>query len=233
LRRQTQAGNSVGTEAQACGDTSPDLCSPFLGQAVTQQIPDSSYDVSTMPRTASTLTLSKAPVAGDPFVSGIEATLVGLELATPNAPWPASYNDPAITWRDHDNDGQPGVTSVIPTTGRSAQCNLPYGGLPIPSDGELASRVYAGSRSLASLSGTIVDCDTIRGDFRGPGNGVPQLEGHVVGCLKTDGSACTTAETASIDDGVASGQRVLGARFTLVRVPDGTSCTQLRALDFP
>jgi hypothetical protein len=205
-----------------------------LGQAVTQQIPDSTYESTSMPRTTSTLTLSKAPVAGDPFVGGIEATLLGLQLSPPDAAWPASYNDPAITWRDHDGDGQQGVTAIIPTTGRSTSCNLPYAGLPIPSNGELASRVYAGSRSLASLSGTIVDCDTIRGDVRGPSSStVPLLQGHVAGCQKVNGQACTAAETASIDSGVANGQRVLAARFTLVRVPDATSCTQVRALNFP
>jgi hypothetical protein len=233
LRRQTQTGNNISAQSQACGDTAPDLCSPFLGLAVTQKIPDSTYEVSTMPRTASTLTLSKAPVAGDPYVGDTEANLIGLSLANPTGAWPASYTDPAITWRDDDSDGHPGVTALIPTTGNSASCNLPYGGLPIPSDGDTANQVYAGSRSLGNLNGTIIDCDTMRGDIQGPSNGAPQLDGHVTGCVKVDGTACTAAEVDSIDSGLAGAQRVLAARFTLVRVADTTSCTQLRALNFP
>jgi hypothetical protein len=233
LRKQTQTGNTIRTEAQACGDTAPDLCSPILGQAVTQIIPDATYDAPGMPRTVSSWTLANAPTAGAAFVGGIEASLLGLSLTQPTGPWPDTYTDSAITWRDHDGDGHPGVTSVIPTTGRSTKCNLPYGGLPIPSDGELADRVYAGSRAISSLDGTIIDCDTIRGDLRGPQSQVPQLDAHVTGCQRVNGQACTAAEVASIDDGVADGQRVLRARFTLVRVPDSTTCAQLRALEFP
>jgi hypothetical protein len=110
---------------------------------------------------------------------------------------------------------------------------LNYGGLPIPSSGDLANRVYAGSRALANLDGTLLDCDTIRGDFKGPAGGLPQLNGHVAGCMKTNGRPCSAEETASIDEGVANGQRVVGARFTLMRVPDTTTCAQARALDFP
>jgi hypothetical protein len=202
--------------------------------AVTQRIPDAIYELASIPRSVSTLMLSKPPVAGDPYASGIEATLVGLELPSPTGAWPASYDDPAITWRDHDSDGNPGITALAPTSGRSTSCNLDYGGLPIPASGAIAERLYVGSRLLASLDGTIVDCDTIRGNASGPASGgMPQLQGHVAGCVKTDGSACTTAEIKSIDDGLAGAQRVVGARFTMVRVPDSTSCAGVRARDFP
>ena len=123
---------------------------------------------------------------------------------------------------------------MAPTSGRSTSCNLDYGGLPIPSSGQIAERLYVGSRVLASLDGTIVDCDTIRGDAGGPASGgMPQLQGHVAGCVKTGGANCSAAEVASIDDSLADGQRVVGARFTMVRVPDNTSCAQVRARDFP
>jgi hypothetical protein len=233
LRRQTQTGTTIRTEAQACGDTAQDLCSPVLGIAVTQHIPDAVYDLPGVPRTSSTTTLSKAPVAGDAYAGALEAALLGLELPTPTAAWPATYNDPAITWRDHDGDGQPGVTAIIPTTGRSARCQLNYGALPIPSSGNSAQRVYAGSRALARLAGTIIDCDTIRGDYKGPTTDVPQLNGHVTGCLRTDGNACTPEETASIDQGVSGAQRVVHTRFTMVRVDDNTSCADVRAISFP
>jgi hypothetical protein len=233
LRRQTQTGTSVRSEVQACGDTSPDLCSPILGAAFTQQIPNAIYELASMPRTSFTFTLPKAPVAGDAYVGGSEATLLGLELPNPAGPWPASYTDASITWRDPDGDGQRGVTSIIPQTGNSTRCRLPYSGLPIPASGQLAARVYSGTRSLTRLNGTLVDCNTITGSVSGPNGGTPQIQGHVIGCLKTDDSACTAAETQSLDEGAASAQRVVSTRFTMIRVPTGTNCAQLRALDFP
>jgi hypothetical protein len=187
-----------------------------------------------MPRTNSSLTLDRAPVAGDEFDSGIEYSLVGVSLANPTGAWPASGTSTQLTWVDHDGDGQPGLTSVIPTSGRSTTCNLPYGGLPIPATNALATRVYTGSRALASLDGTLVDCDTIAGEYTGPAaGGTPQLQGHVIGCLKENGAACTAAETQSLDEGAADAQRITGARFTMIRVPDDTTCAQARALDFP
>jgi hypothetical protein len=205
-----------------------------LGQAFTQQVSNATWEVATMPRTSTSFTLPNTPDPGEAFVGTIEPTLLGLELANPQATWPTSYTDPAITWRDQDGDGQPGVTSVVPTTGTSSSCRLPYAALPIPSSGELVTRAYTGSRSLASLSGTIgTDCNTISGNLTGPASGPPRLEGHVVGCLKSTGSACTAAETASLDAGTANAQRITGARFTMVRVPDATTCSQVRATSFP
>jgi hypothetical protein len=233
LRKMTQTGTTIATQSIACGDTAPDLCSDILGLALTQQIPSSIWELPSMPRTNSSFMLPNAPDPGEAFEGGLEVTLLGLDLADRQGTWPASYNDPSITWLDHDADGPLGVTSNIPVTGDSTVCKLPYGPLPIPSDGESATRVYTGSRSLANLSGTIADCNTVRGTIKGPKAGFPQLEGHVYGCMKQDGSACTADETASIDANVASSQRVTGTRFTLMRVPDTTTCAQARALTFP
>jgi hypothetical protein len=233
LRKLVQTGTTISTQSIGCGDTSPDLCSGLLGQALTQNVPANIWGTSGMPVTKSSLTLSAAPKQGDPFVGPLEVTLLGLDLANPSGAWPASYDDAAITWLDHDGDGHPGVTANIVTSGRSSACNLPYAALPIPATGELATQVFTGSRSLANLSGTIVDCDTIRGEFKGPRSGLPALDGHVAGCVKDSGSLCTPEETASLDASAASAQRLLASRFVMVRVPDATSCSQVRALDFP
>jgi hypothetical protein len=186
-----------------------------------------------MPRAHATLTLPNSPDPGEAFVGPLEVTLVGLGLTNPQATWPTSYNDPSITWRDDDGDGQPGITSFIPTTGRSSTCNLPYAALPIPSSGALATRIYGGNRSIANLSGTIVDCDTIRGNLLGPKANLPQFDGHVIGCAKSDGSICTPAEITSLDSGGTGAEHISAARFSLVRVADTTTCAQVRALTFP
>jgi hypothetical protein len=234
LRRQVQNDTSLAIEVQACGETTPELCSSILGQAITQRVPPATYALASMPRFASTLTLAEPAAAGGRFLSALESYSIGLELSPADRAWPTAHDDPAITWRDQDADGQPGVTALIPLEGQSSRCSLPFGGLPILSSLEFASRVYMGTRSLASLDGTIVDCDLIRGTLLGAGGGLPRLEGHVAGCLKADGQPCSAEETESLDESVAGAERrVIAARFTLVRVAEASSCEQVRALDFP
>jgi hypothetical protein len=199
-----------------------------LGQAFTQRVPESLWSSDGVQHTISSLTLPAASVAGNAYVGPVEATLLGAALADPLGAWPASYQ--ALASSDDDADGQPGVSSIIPTTGRSPACDLPYAPLPIPINFELTDSVYAATRSLASLNGTIVDCDTVAGALAGPAGGLPQVDGHVLGCHKTDGSSCTPAETESLDSNTANAQRMRAARFRLVRVPADITCTEVRAL---
>jgi hypothetical protein len=235
ITRINQSGTTLSTETIACGGTSPDLCSTFLTQAYTQTLPNSIWDLPSMPHSFSTFTLPNAPDPGDAYVTPIVAALAGLDLANPSGTWPSVYTDAAITWRDHDSDGQLGITSDVTTTGNSSICGgLPYAALPIPSSGALADRIYTGSRTLGGLDGTIESCDVISGDQIGPSNGLPLLSGRIVGCRKVNnGGACTAAETASLDDGADSGQRVLAGRFVMVRAADNLTCQGARDFDYP
>jgi hypothetical protein len=234
LGNLVQNGSTVSMDVAGCGDRSPDICSQLLGQAYAQTIPDSIWQLSSMPHSISTVTLTSGTDAGAPFVGQLETGLFGLTLTDPSGPWPSAYNDPAITWTDPDADGSPGVTSFMTTTGTSTTCNLPYSPLPIPSSGNLATRVYTGNRQIAKLDASLVDCDTIQGTYKGPGGAAaPQVDAHIAGCMKDDGSACTAAETESLDSGASSVQHVLGIRVTMVRVPSTTSCQQVRGMQFP
>jgi hypothetical protein len=126
-------------------------------------------------------------------------------------------------------------------TGTSSVCNRAYKNLPI-SPSVHVSEIYSGSRTLAYVNGTILDCDTIKGDYSGPYsfmrdsvqyNNVPQSQGLVFGC-KTDvmsNRLCTDAETKSLYD--SSNQLVTSSKFTLVRVADNITCAQVRAMTFP
>jgi hypothetical protein len=231
--RQEQNGNTVEAEQIACGGTSPDFCSPFLSQALSQFVPDAVWDRPTMPSDVFTVQLNGPADPGDPFVGSSVASILGVSLANPTGAWPATYNAAGITWVDHDNDGRPGVTSIMAGPGTSPVCNLPYGNLPIPSSGAYAVGVFTGSRTTSNLEGAIVDCDTISGDVVGPDNGWPRLEARVGGCVKDNGQLCTAAEIASLDDGASTAsQRILGARFTMVRVADNITCAGARAVDF-
>src|SRR6185503_13314008 len=80
IRRQTQTGSSVAVEVQVCGGTASDLCSPYFQEPYQQYVPDSIYELASMPKVQATMTLSD-PDPGDPFQGPLEASLQGLDLA--------------------------------------------------------------------------------------------------------------------------------------------------------
>lgn len=163
-----------------------------------------------------------------------EAALFGVILADPLGPWPTSHTDPALSWVDHDGDGNIGVTSYLVLEGDSAVCEMPYAGLPIPETGDRAAEVYLASRSIARLQGEIESCDLVRGSMAGPDDGRPLLQGRVAGCTRTDGGACTDAEVDSLDlEAGNAAQRILDSRFTIVRVSDDITCDEVRNMAFP
>lgn len=208
-------------------------CSPLFQEAYTQTLPVSIWGKPSMPVDQATITLPAPARPGDPFVGPLEAALLGVTLADPFGPWPATATSPGLTWVDHDADGKPGVTSLMTAAGRSSACNLNSADLPIPAAGARAHEIYTGSRSLGRLDGTVVSCAVIQGTVTGPNAGMPRLDGHVIGCLRPDG-ACTTAESESLDsNGSSAAQRVTGARFTMVRVPDSITCAQVSSVTFP
>jgi hypothetical protein len=235
-----QSGTTVTTSTVPCGSTSTDVCSPFLKEAYSQTMPDAIWDLSSMPKWTMTMTLPNTPDTGEAFVGPTEVELLGLSLTNPTGVWPSSYTDSAITWLDHDGDGHPGVTSNMLNTGTSSACNFKYANLPITANafGQVtvrATKVYTGSRSLGNVNGSIIDCNTIKGTYVGPNNGMPQAEGHVVGCITdvNNNRACTDAETKTLDDGGAGMQQITGSKFTLARVADNITCAQVRAMTFP
>ena len=234
LRRQTHDGTTIRTETQACGEDWPQLCSQLLSLAFTQEVPVSAYSRSGMPRTTSTFELDGPAVIGSSVTSALERRILGLSLGDPAMTWPSSYDDAAITWLDHDGDGHPGITGIVPQSGSSSRCGFPYSPLPIPATFELVQSLYQGTRLQTQLDGRIVDCDTIEGDVRGPRGGPPVLDVHVIGCDKIEGGGeCTPQEIVSLDETVVNIQDIVAARFVAVRVPDNTTCEQLRARQFP
>jgi hypothetical protein len=229
-------GSTVTVTIQECGATQPDLCSSFYDQAFTQTVADSAWDHPNMPRATVSFTIND-PDPGEAYVLPTERSFMGLTLANPTGTFPTAWNSAGLTWQDPDGDMQPGLTSSSVIGGESNACDLPYGGLPIPSDpfGPRILRAYTGSRTTSNLNGRIVDCDTFSGSVDGPGpNGQLLAQGRVRGCVHEDGN-CTTSQFQSLDEesNNTSGTRVVDARFTMVRVADNITCTQVRNFNFP
>jgi hypothetical protein len=245
IRTQVQDGTTITTETVPCGSTITDFCGPYFDETYAQVIPNSVWDQPTMPTWLMTMT-GQDTHTGHSFIGSTEIALLGLNLTDPGGTWPATYTDAAITWIDHDNDSKPGVSATMRATGNGpAKCaSENYANLPISLTVRVTT-IYSGSRTLGYVNGTILDCNTIKGDYSGPYTwskgantytNMPQSEGHVVGCLTnqpgTNGGVCSTQQIADLDNGGAGKQQVTRSKFTLLRVADDITCAQVRAMDF-
>jgi hypothetical protein len=247
-------GSTVQVDTVPCGGQSPDLCSPFLNQAFTQSIPTSIWQGANMPFSTVTTTIVD-PDPGEAFVTPVEANLLGITLANPTGTFPNAWNAAGLTWigpsptftpPDQDNDGNPGITSLITTSGTSSICGTPYAGLPDPSNTttQRIDQVYLGSRTLGGYSGTIVTnpaaqfgkaCDVMTGNLTGPAAGnLPELDGRVRGCHLMNNTACANATWQALDAQASSAQQVTAGTFSMVRVADsGITCATVRGMTFP
>jgi hypothetical protein len=164
---------------------------------------------------------------------------VGIDLTQPDGTWPPTWDSPGQTFPDQDADTYDGVTSYVESGGTSQSCGLPYAYVPHPDgSGTRIKAAFVGNRVLSNLQGTIVDCDTMSGAVAGPDNGLPQGDGHIVGCVVDQGGgserSCTQAEFDSLDQQAQNvNQRSTAARFTAVRVADDITCPDVRAMTFP
>jgi hypothetical protein len=233
-------GSSLSIDSVPCGGTSPDLCSSLFEEAYAQDPDNSIWQSPTMPVVSQTVALPDAD-PGEPFVTPLTATLLGISVSDPLGEWPAAWNSPGVSFPDHDGDTNPGVTSYVKTTGTSPSCGYEYHGLPnvvsgsagTPEDEMDIVRVYLGSRSLGYFDGELSGCERITGVVAGPNNGMPLVNGRVRGCYTETNRECTQEEFEFFDSTSGeSSQHIMATRFTMIRVADGISCEQVRNLDF-
>jgi hypothetical protein len=225
--KQTVSGTTLTTDTTPCGATSPDICSPYYKEAYAETTPLG--PVSHATSTAQSLK------PGGTWTTPVQAALAGVRLTNPTGAWPTAWNAAGLTWVDDDGDGNPGITATSVNTGTSASCGYPYADVPLPSNPSLrVAKAFTGARVLASLAGTVVDCSTLTGNYDGPSNGFPEVDGRVRGCVLSDGTACSQAQFESLDSNAGStNQKVLGSTFTMVRVADTTTCAQVLKMTFP
>jgi hypothetical protein len=224
-------GDSLIAEARSCGGDTPDLCSPALNESFGQGFPDSIWDSGATPIDEWTLQLSDASPGGA-LTAGPLAAFFGLRMTSgdPQGPFPSSASDPGLMWVDDDGDGNPGVTAHITAPGgSSATCGMPYGYLPVD-DGLFparASEIYMGLRTVAEMTGTLADCDTVTGTLT-----THSADARVQGCKLDDGGPCSETQRSFLD-GQPRVQQILGTTFTMKRVDDAAlSCAAARSVAF-
>jgi len=227
---QAPLSTTVNVHTRPCGIFLPDLQSTVLGlfQKFGIRFPNALFDKGTIPETTFSFVadISKSPItfSTDPF-----AILIGIDLANPvTAAWPAAS---AITPRDDDHDGKPGITVMPVTPAMDPSYSLP------PADlltGESASLVYIATRTVSALSGQIQSCDRLDADVTiQTVNGNPGIDSTVIGCHKVDSNGRDSGECAANEASFVDGARPQftpagPGHMTIVRVADGTTCADVR-----
>ena len=215
----THTGNTFSGNLVMCGLTLPDfVMNPGFGseQYGLTFANASSFDrvPSGFPTTSAALTLSGAS-PGATLTLPSTALLIGLTLGSPTAAWPATAANVIST--DPDVDGKPALTGTVKT-------GAAYSFLPVDLGRTVRSdQAYAAARLISSLNGTLTSCT------RASGASNMTFDTHILGCRVQGGSReCTTAERDFVD-GNRPAFNAGTASFTIVKVADAASCSQVRA----
>lgn len=238
LVRQSHLPDGMLTvEQYACGGTTPDLCQSVDDVAYNTYFPSSIWDLPTMPVTLFQFGLpSPLPVAPMTlnYVTPSTANLIGIHLSNPFGTWPSSRNNVGTSgnpgtngsyWVNHDNDSYSAVSSFSVTTGVSPVCPRPGGGgnYPYVAAGGTA-RFHVASRAIATYEGDILTCDHIVGDVTGPASGEMQQNTRLQGCSDLCGFF-----PDFVDADIDPPPTVDDAVFEMIRIADGSDCTDVRA----
>jgi hypothetical protein len=226
---QAPFSTTVAAHTRPCGIFLPDLQTTIfvLFEKFGIRFPNSLFDMGKIPETDFTFTadITKSPVT---FTTNPFAIVIGASLAdATTAAWPTVS---AMTLRDDDNDGNPGIT-VTPVTGNGYY--LPPANLIT---GDSAKLVYIATRTVSSLSGRIVDCNHIEADVTiQTVNGKPGIDSTVVGCLRTGNASqgvqpgpCAPDEAAFIDGARPQFTPKGPGKMTIVRVAESATCADVR-----
>ena len=208
-----QDGTDGTATVQACGDILP----PILAQAncgVLQIVfPDAMWDQPMMPK-------FKAPANSGFAAGGVWNTvksigLVGIELMTPDSPWPTymestKFACPSGTgekcFPDHDGDGNPGITVVLKQDGTPGpqpyDCITPweYMTAPLSALGALdkgagATDTYIGLRTKIGGSATLAaGCGLTPANAEADG-----FESRLINCKLKNGMRCDDAGANFVD----------------------------------
>jgi hypothetical protein len=226
LSTRTVSGSMTTDSAAVCGIALPDFMGTQIagGEKYGIEFPDAMFDSGNLP----TFTLSGALAGSGPggtFTTSSTAVLLGLTLSNPTtAPWPATIT----TEVDSDQDGKPGVTAY-------ASQDAGYSNIQVDPFGNRGDRVYLAIRQVTSVTGNVLDCDSMAGTVNIPqiadSSGAPKyaIDSHVIGCrLVGDAGDCSAGQTTFVDTTQPVFSPSGATTFASVRVGDGATCATAR-----
>jgi hypothetical protein len=154
------------------------------------------------------------------------AVAFGVSLANPlSDPWPPVAE---LVQTDDDLDGSPGVTTPVE---RGVGFADPV--VELSSSLPRANVMYVASRSVVVMRGSMLSCGEIIGalEVTSIDGSPPVLDGAIVGCrLSETGELCSPSQVAFINTNAPSARPTGGSTFVQVRVPDGTTCSEVRGM---
>jgi hypothetical protein len=212
-----------------CDAQTPDFVSTTAGigtatpQSYGVTFETAMWDAADMPRWPTTVSLA-CETTGCAIKFARVAALLGLTLADPNQAWPEKANDPAFLWKDHDEDGELGLT--VPTLGPTAQTDkgLPYSHPPVGLlFSDVATKLALGMRVMAAFEGVLKDCDHLSGAVP-----MTHVDARVRACTKAASGACSSEEAEFIDGNLPI-WTVTNGTFSGVRLADDADCKAARA----
>lgn len=217
LYRFTANGSTLTGTISPCGSALPPLTFSGLigGGSSVIEIPESVWDTPGFPQFDTSWTIAgwePGSAINDPAAS---VALVGLTMADPTGPWPASYT--GITTVDSDADDKPGITS-IPATGNGLTSP------PVSIIGPRVDEVGIVSRTSAALAGAFTSCSELEGTAT-----LAFFDNHVVGCRTVDGAACNATQTDFVDVNRTIFVAAPGT-FKASILPEGATCSDARAI---
>jgi hypothetical protein len=228
LSTRTQDGLKVTDTARLCGLDIPDYTSTaaFGSEKYGIRWAGAAFEAPTMPKFSSTHTLS-SKLPGATFTSTAIASILGTTL--PNVftdPWPSSVA--ALTPVDSDSDGKGGFTAVA--------ANAPGFSLPPVNAARTAraDRLYLALRQVSGpAAGTVKSCTRYEAtaDIAVIQNKAA-IDSHVMGCHRSDGPECTSAEFKLLDGAAPVYAPTGKAVVTMIKVADTATCADVRAMSF-
>jgi hypothetical protein len=223
-----QNGTQVNVTASACAIQIPDV--PIQGQEKPIHLEVTQATVDSVSGVAGTATLSSASDVCADFKSGTFTIVMGAlfdpsEIQTqplPEADANGNFRfcppsaDTACSLAignncacDQESDGKPGATLLA--------YNVPAVNL---------DQIYATLRTKFSLDGQVFSSDEVEGQIDAT------IEQGILGCHKTDGTACNAGEVGAVKNLNPMITQTPGnpSRFRAARVPAGTTCAQIVAM---
>jgi hypothetical protein len=170
---------------------------------------------------------------GDTFSTPDLPFSFGVEGLAPDA-WPPTDEMRPLTV-DHDGDGNPGLTGFpfqgpVPGEPDGTVFRNPRLGLEVETP--RAAALYMTIRTRAALSGSLVSCDPPRFEGEVAGNSL-LIETRNVDCKVADTNApCDPAQVGFIDTNLPAFESNGVSRVVSVKIPDDSSCADVRAMDF-
>jgi hypothetical protein len=226
LANRVTAGQSTTETTIVCGIVLPDFSGTQIagGEKYGIEFPVSTFDQRVLPSVTMTGTIvGSGP--GASYSTAPSAALLGLTLANAaTAPWPTTVT----TEVDSDQDGKPGVTTVVAQGGG-------YSPVLVDPIGSRADRLYVAIRQVTEVNATALDCDAFAGTVTIPkivdstSTAKYAIDSHVIGCrLIADGGDCAATQTAFVDTTQPVFSPSGSTTFASVRLDGNATCDTVR-----